>query len=42
MVEQLAKKGKPSTDAEFIKLCILATVKELFPEKIKRFIKQPV
>jgi hypothetical protein len=37
VVKQLAKKGKPFTDAEFVELCILATVKELCPEKIKLF-----
>jgi hypothetical protein len=40
MAEQLAKKGKPFTDAEFVKLCILSTVEEICPEKIKRSSKQ--
>jgi hypothetical protein len=35
--EQLAKKGIPFTDAEFVISCILATVEELCPEKIKLF-----
>jgi hypothetical protein len=37
VAKQSAKKGKPLTDAEFVKLCILATVEELCPEKIKLF-----
>jgi hypothetical protein len=33
VAERLAKKGKPFTDAEFIKSCISATVEELCPER---------
>jgi hypothetical protein len=35
VAEQLAKKGKPFTYAEFVISCILATAEELCPEKIK-------
>jgi hypothetical protein len=35
VAEHLAKKGKPFTVAEFVKSCILVTVKELCPERIK-------
>jgi hypothetical protein len=37
VAKQLAKQRKPFTDAEFVKLYILATVEELCPEKIKPF-----
>jgi hypothetical protein len=37
VTEQLYKKEKPFTDAEFIKLCVMANAEELCPEKIKLF-----
>jgi hypothetical protein len=37
VVEQLAKKGKPFTHAEFVKSYIIATVQQLCREKMKLF-----
>jgi hypothetical protein len=39
VAEIIAKRGKPFTDSEFVKQCMLAVTEEVCPDRKKKFLK---